>query len=309
MRVVFMGTPDFAVPSLVSIASHHEVVGVYTRPDSASGRGKQLRPSAVKAAALERGLTVLTPRTLRDPEALAELAGLSADVICVAAYGLILPKVALDSATLGAVNVHASLLPRWRGAAPIQRAILAGDPEAGVSIMRMEEGLDTGPYCLVRSTAVAEKTAAELTAELAVLGAEALLEALPSIEAGTAVWTEQDESLVTYAEKVTKDDVAPRPELTAVDNARRVRAASAQAPARVLLGGRGVALLRARVTAAGPFAGETSAGDARETIVLGCASGALEVSRLKPDGKAEMDAAAWLCGVRDVASLGWAAAR
>ena len=144
MRVVFMGTPAFAATILDDLAEQHDVAAVYTRPDAVRGRGKRLEPSPVKAAAERRGLRVLTPRTLRDEAAQRELASFAPDVICVAAYGAILPKEVLDIPRFGCLNVHASLLPRWRGAAPIERAILAGDEEAGVCIMRMEVGLDTG---------------------------------------------------------------------------------------------------------------------------------------------------------------------
>ncbi len=165
MRVVFMGTPAFAATILDDLAEQHDVAAVYTRPDAVRGRGKRLEPSPVKAAAERRGLRVLTPRTLRDEAAQRELASFAPDVICVAAYGAILPKEVLDIPRFGCLNVHASLLPRWRGAAPIERAILAGDEEAGVCIMRMEEGLDTGAYCVCRTARIDGKTAPELTDE------------------------------------------------------------------------------------------------------------------------------------------------
>ena len=186
MRVVFMGTPEFAATILDDLVQHHDVVAVYTRPDAVRGRGKRLEPSPVKVVAERHGLAVLTPRTLRDEEAQRELAAFRPDVICVAAYGAILPKAVLDIPTHGCLNVHASLLPRWRGAAPIERAILAGDEEAGVCIMRMEEGLDTGAYCVCRTAVVGRKNAAALTDELANLGSHALLTALVHVEEGAA---------------------------------------------------------------------------------------------------------------------------
>ena len=204
MRVVFMGTPQFAVPSLERLAQAHDVVAVYTRPDAVSGRGGDPRPAAVKASAVRLGIPVRQPSTLRDSEVVRELERSEADVICVAAYGLILPEPVLEVARLGAINVHASLLPRWRGAAPIQRAILAGDAEVGVSIMRMEAGLDTGPYCLQQSVVSDAKSAIELTAELADLGAGLLISALPAIADGTVTWIDQAENEATYAEKITK---------------------------------------------------------------------------------------------------------
>jgi len=304
-----MGTPEFAVPSLELLAEEHRVVAVYVRPDAASGRGKAVRPGAAKLAAERLGLEVRQPATLRDPETLAALDALDADVVCVAAYGLLLPPAVLASARYGAVNVHASLLPRWRGAAPIQRAILAGDPELGVSIMRMEEGLDTGPYCLQASTPSDDKSADGLTDELARLGARLLVEALPAIADGSAVWTRQDESGVTYAAKVTKDDVAPDPGLGARENVLRVRASSAAAPARMLVGGKGLTLSGARE--AGPDdALEAGAVAVRgDDVALGTASGTVLVRCVKPDGKAEMEAAAWARGARLGASSTWGPAR
>jgi methionyl-tRNA formyltransferase len=261
----------------------------------------------VKVAAAELGLAVESPSSLRGEECAARIASLRPDVICVAAYGLILPPSVLDIAPLGAVNVHASLLPAWRGAAPIQRAILAGDTEAGVSIMRMEEGLDTGPYCLQVSTPTADKNAVELTTELGEMGAEALVRTLPSIAGGTAVWIEQDESLATYADKVTKDDIAPAPALSALENSRRVRAALPAAPARVLLGGKGVSL-----TWVQPQEGQLEPGAvvaAADALLLGTASGVLWVGRLKPDGKSEMAACDWVRGARLSEDSTWASAR
>ena len=198
MRVVFMGTPDFAVPSLRELASRFEVVLVLTRPDAVRSRGKKLEPSPVKAAALELDIPVMEATRIT-PEVMDRLHEAEADIFCVAAYGCILPDEVLNMAPLGIVNVHASLLPRWRGAAPIQRAILAGDERAGISIMRIGHGVDTGAYCAQASCSVAGKTADELTAELAQLGADLLCDTLPALADETAVWTEQDESLVTHA--------------------------------------------------------------------------------------------------------------
>ena len=309
MRVIFMGTPEFAVPSLERLALEHEVAAVYVRPNAVSGRGGVARPAAVKLAAHRLELPVRQPETLRDPETLRELVELEADVVCVAAYGLILPAPVLNAAGLGAINVHASLLPRWRGAAPIQRAILGGDTLVGVSIMRMEEGLDTGPYCLQQSVPVDEKSAGALTAELGELGARLLGSALPSIADGTAVWTPQAEDEVTYASKVTKADVAPDPALSARENVLRVQASTPAAPARILLGGKGVTLIAA--SASGPASG-LRAGVVQQQedgIALGTASGAMLIGRLRPDGRAEMDAAAWARGARLVPDADWKSAR
>ena len=186
MRVVFMGTPEFAATILEDLSQQHEVAAVYTRPDAVRGRGRKLEPSPVKRTAERLGLPVLEPRTLRDEAVQAELASFEPDVICVAAYGAILPKAVLDLPPFGCLNVHASLLPRWRGAAPVERAILAGDAVAGVCIMRMEEGLDTGAYCVCRTARIDGKTAPELTDELANLGSHALLTALVHVQSGAA---------------------------------------------------------------------------------------------------------------------------
>ncbi len=304
-----MGTPEFAVPSLERLALAHEVVAAYVRPDAASGRGANSRPAAVKIAAARLGIPVRQPSTLRDSEVVSELARMGADVVCVAAYGLILPEPVLEVARLGAINVHASLLPRWRGAAPIQRAILAGDARVGVSIMRMEAGLDTGPYCLQQSVASDNKSAVALTAELADLGAELLLSALPAIADGTAIWTDQVEDEATYAAKVTKADVAPDPALTAEENLARIRAATPAAPARILIADKGVTVLEA-VADTDPSTLPAGRLQPRaDGISLGASRGVMLLLRVKPDGKGEMDAAAWARGARLAADTPWGRAR
>lgn len=301
MRIVFMGTPDFAVPSLRALAAAHDVALVLTRPDAVRSRGKKLEPSPVKAAALELGLPVLEAKRM-EPEVVDALRAARADVFCVAAYGCILPDEVLTMAPLGCVNVHASLLPRWRGAAPIQRAILAGDAEAGVSIMRIGHGVDTGAYCAQASCSVAGKSSDELTSELAELGAGLLLEVLPELAAGTVSWTEQDEALVTHAAKIQKAELRLDPAASAADNERRALASSDAAPARCMLAGKPVRVLAARVapvSGAVLAAGELAIQGGR--VLLGCGEGALEVLELKPDGKRAMDAAAWAAGQRGAA--------
>lgn len=301
MRIVFMGTPDFAVPSLRALAAAHDVALVLTRPDAVRSRGKKLEPSPVKAAALELGLPVLEAKRM-EPEVVDALRAARADVFCVAAYGCILPDEVLTMAPLGCVNVHASLLPRWRGAAPIQRAILAGDAEAGVSIMRIGHGVDTGAYCAQASCSVAGKSSDELTSELAELGAGLLLEVLPELAAGTVSWTEQDEALVTHAAKIQKAELRLDPAVSAADNERRALASSDAAPARCMLAGKPVRVLAARVapvSGAVLAAGELAIQGGR--VLLGCGEGALEVLELKPDGKRAMDAAAWAAGQRGAA--------
>jgi methionyl-tRNA formyltransferase len=203
MRLAFMGTPEFAVPTLDAlVAAGHEVVAVFTQPPRPAGRGKKLTPSAVQARAKELGLEVRTPVSLRNAEAQAEFSALNLDVAVVAAYGLILPKAVLDAPRHGCLNVHGSLLPRWRGAAPVQRAILAGDTTTGVMVMQMEAGLDTGPVRAATELEIATKTAGQLTAELSELGAELMVAVLADIAAFPAI--AQAEEGVTYAAKIDK---------------------------------------------------------------------------------------------------------
>lgn len=295
MRIVFMGTPEFACPSLSAVSKSHDVVRVVTRPDAVRGRGKRLEPSPVKALAGELGLAVIEASRMT-PEVMDELRAAKADLCIVAAYGCILPDELLEMFPLGCVNVHASLLPRWRGAAPIQRAVLEGDELAGASIMRVVHELDAGAYCAQVSTAVAGKTSSELLDELGHLGAEALVEAIGRIADGTAVWTEQDESLVTYAHKIEKAEMRLDPADGALANVRRVLASTDAAPARCEVAGKGVRLMRAMTCDDAVAAGEVLVSHGR--VALGCADGALEVLDVKPDGKREMQASAWAAGLR-----------
>lgn len=295
MRIVFMGTPEFACPSLSAVSKSHDVVRVVTRPDAVRGRGKRLEPSPVKALAGELGLAVIEASRMT-PEVMDELRAAKADLCVVAAYGCILPDELLEMFPLGCVNVHASLLPRWRGAAPIQRAVLEGDELAGASIMRVVHELDAGAYCAQVSTAVAGKTSSELLDELGHLGAEALVEAIGRIADGTAVWTEQDESLVTYAHKIEKAEMRLDPADGALANVRRVLASTDAAPSRCEVAGKGVRLMRAMTCDDALAAGEVLVSHGR--VALGCADGALEVLDVKPDGKREMQASAWAAGLR-----------
>ncbi len=295
MRITFMGTPEFAVPSLRLLAERHEVTLVVTRPDAPRQRGKRLVSSPVKAAALELGIPVLET-TRMTPEALDRVRAERPDVIAVAAYGCILPDALLEMAPLGCVNVHGSLLPRWRGAAPIQRAVLAGDERAGISIMRIVHELDAGAYCRQASVEVGDKGCAQVMDELAVLGARELVAALDDMEAGTAIWVEQDPSQVTYAAKVEKAEMRLVPGDSALSNLRRVRASTDAAPARLLLDDKGVRALVAMLSDADVAAGTALV--RRGRVLLGCADGALELVRVKPDGKREMEASAWAAGLR-----------
>lgn len=297
MRVVFMGTPAFAASILEQLIPQHEVVAVYTRPDAVRGRGKQLVPSPVKQVAEAAGIPVRTPRTLRDAEEQAALAALAPDVVCVAAYGALLPPEVLDIPVHGCLNVHGSLLPRWRGAAPIERAILAGDEEVGVCIMAMEEGLDTGDFCVCRSIPAEGATAASLTADLADLGASALLVALNQVEAGHVNWVAQNADEVTYAEKIAKGELDLDPAVSAAVNDRRVRASGAAHPSRCLIADRAVTVLAARPAPDGPALAPGTAALVAKRLYLGCAEGVLEVIEVKPDGKRAMEAKAFAAGV------------
>ncbi|MDB5675548.1 MAG: methionyl-tRNA formyltransferase [Sphingomonas bacterium] len=223
MRIVFMGTPDFAVPVLQALVDHgHDVAAVYCQPPRRAGRGKSLSPSPVQRRAEALGLAVRTPVTLRDEAEQMRFATLRADVGVVAAYGLILPRAVLDAPRHGCLNVHGSLLPRWRGAAPIQRAILAGDVETGIDIMQMEAGLDTGPIRLEESTAIAGKTAGDLTAELSAMGARLMATVIGDLAAYPPV--AQAEEGVTYASKVDKAEAKIDFAQPAVAIERQVRA-------------------------------------------------------------------------------------
>ncbi len=226
LSVIFAGTPGFAAESLQALLeSRHRVIAVYTQPDRPAGRGRKLTPSPVKRLALTHGLPIHQPETLRAPEAQAELAALDADIMVVVAYGLILPKAVLEIPRLGCLNVHASLLPRWRGAAPIQRAIEAGDAESGVTIMQMDEGLDTGAMLLVRRTPItATTTGGELHDSLAVLGGEAIVEALDALAGEGLPATPQPEAGVTYAAKLSKAEAELDFREPAATLAARVRA-------------------------------------------------------------------------------------
>lgn len=316
MRIVFMGTPEFAATILEDLVQQHEVAAVYTRPDAVRGRGAEAAPSPVKLIAEKYGIEVRTPKTLRDEAEQAYLASLAPEAICVAAYGMILPKAVLDIPEYGCINVHASLLPAWRGAAPVERAILADDKEAGVCIMRMEEGLDTGAYCICRTANVDEKSASELTDELANLGSHALLTALVHLQAGAAEWIEQDEDRVTYAEKIGKRELDLKPSDAARTLVLKVRASSAAHPSHAVVAGRPVTVLSLRDIAddeaALELAGAMEPGSVRfagKRLFLGAADGAAEVVSVKPDGKAAMDAKAFAAGIQNIksGSLTWEA--
>lgn len=303
MRIVFMGTPAFAATILEDLAAQYNVVAAYTRPDAVRGRGKNLVASPVKETAERLGIEVCQPTTFKNAETIAQLEAYKPDFIVVAAYGMILPRDVLECPTYHCLNVHASLLPRWRGAAPIEHAIIAGDEETGVCIMRMEEGLDTGPYCVCRTLPVGDKTSEQLSDELANLGSQALLTAIMRLVHGAQRWVVQKETDATYAHKIGKGELDLDPALDAEMLARRVRASSAAHPSKCTIAGRSVTVLDALSVSHDAEAVRAAEGllpgrarYAAKRLLLGCADGALEVFRLKPDGKKEMDAQAFAAG-------------
>jgi methionyl-tRNA formyltransferase len=295
LRLVFAGTPEFAVPALqVLIDAGYDLAAVYTQPDRPAGRGRKLHQSPIKSLALRHGLTVRQPVSLkRDPQARAELRALAPDLMVVVAYGLILPVSVLEAPRLGCVNVHASLLPRWRGAAPIQRAVLAGDPVSGVCIMRMEAGLDTGPVYLCREVALEPReTGGSLHDKLADLGARALIEALPGIADGSRVPEPQDGALATYAHKLDKAEARIDWGRSAAVIERQVRAFDPWPVAQTSLKGEPLRIWSAQASD-GPGTG-TSPGDVvaadKTGIAVATGDGLLRITRLQPSGKRPMDA-------------------
>ena len=265
VKIVFMGTPTFAVPALLALVeAGHEVVAAYTQPPRPAGRGKQLMPSPVQREAERLGIEVRSPRTLRDLEQQALFAALDADIAVVAAYGLILPQPVLDAPSHGCINIHASLLPRWRGAAPIHRAILAGDPVTGVTIMQMEAGLDTGPMLAAARTPVEDKTTGELTAELAELGAGLLIEVLTDLPGHSPA--PQPDLGVTYAAKIDKAETRIDFTRAAEQIERQIRAFAPAPGAWFELGGERYRILAAKVLAREGAAGTTL--DDQLTIAL-----------------------------------------
>ncbi|WP_366554752.1 methionyl-tRNA formyltransferase [Aquibaculum sediminis] len=294
LRLAFLGTPDFSVPCLAALAeAGHEIACVYSQPPRPAGRGHKLRPSPVQRLAEERGWPVRTPRSLRDPEEQAAFAALELDAAIVVAYGLILPKAILEAPRLGCINVHASLLPRWRGAAPIQRAILADDRETGVTIMQMDEGLDTGPMLLSKSVAITERdTGASLHERLAELGAAALVEALAGLAVGRLQPQLQPETGVTYAEKLRREEAQLDWSRPAEALARQVRAFTPWPGAWFEVGGERIKVLEAEAVSAEGAPGQVL--DDRLTVA--CGEGALRLIRLQRAGRAPMDADALLRG-------------
>jgi len=292
MRIIFMGTPDFAVPSLTALVeAGHEVVAAYTQPPRPGGRrGKELTPSPVHRKADALGIQVRCPPTLRDLSAQAEFAALDAHIGVVAAYGLILPQAVLDAPPLGCLNVHASLLPRWRGAAPIQRAILAGDAVTGVGIMQMEAGLDTGPVLAEARTPIEEKTGGALTAELAQMGAALMVEVLADLSAHPA--RPQPELGATYARKIDKAELKLDFSHDAETVERQVRAFAPAPGAWFSLDGERCKVLDAEIVARSGLPGTTL----DEGLTIGCGFGAIRPTLIQRAGRPVMALAEFLRG-------------
>lgn len=293
-RIAYMGTPDFSVGALAAlIEAGHEVACVYSQPPRPAGRGKKDRPSPVHEFAAERGIEVRHPETLRDEAEQAAFAALDLDLAVVAAYGLILPKAILEAPRHGCLNIHASLLPRWRGAAPIQRAILAGDRISGVTIMRMDEGLDTGPMLLRESVTIGPKTnAGRLHDDLAAMGARMIVEALAKLEAGKLQETPQPDEGLTYAAKIDKAETRIDWTGPAAAIERRLRAFAPVPGAWFELDGE-----RIRALAGTLVAGSGKPGTALDdSLTVACGEGAIRLELVQRAGKGAMDTAAFLRG-------------
>ncbi|MBL9048935.1 MAG: methionyl-tRNA formyltransferase [Tabrizicola sp.] len=291
MKIIFMGTPDFSVPALNALHQHHEILAVYCQPPRPAGRGKAERPSPVQARAEALGLPVRHPVSLRSESAAKDFAALGADLAVVVAYGLILPQAVLDAPRLGCLNIHASLLPRWRGAAPIHRSIMAGDPETGVCIMQMEAGLDTGPVLLRESLAIGpEETTADLHDRLSAMGARLIVEALQKLPELKP--EPQSANGVTYATKIDKAEAHVDFSRPAVEVDRLIRGLSPFPGAWIDVRGERVKLLRSRLAAGSGVPGQVLSG-----FTIACGAGAVEITEAQREGKRPMPAAEVLRGL------------
>jgi methionyl-tRNA formyltransferase len=302
LRIAFAGTPQFALPALRALlGSRHRVVGVLTQPDRPAGRGRELRASPVKLLAQESGLPVAQPATLKTAEGRAALAEWAPELLVVVAYGLILPSEVLRLPRLGCLNIHGSLLPRWRGAAPIHRALLAGDAETGVTIMQLDEGLDTGPTLLERRRPIGpHETSCDLHDSLSELGATALLEAIEGVAGGTLVPRPQSAEGVTYAAKIEKAEARVDWKAGAAALDRSIRAFNPWPIAETRLAGESVRLLRAQVAEAGGQVAEPGSllGLADDGLRVACGEGVLAVQELQRAGKRPVTARDFANGVR-----------
>lgn len=293
LRLAFMGTPEFAVPALRALhAAGHEIAAVYSQPPRRAGRGKKLTPSPVQQAAEELGITVRVPVSLKNEEAQAEFAALDLDAAVVAAYGLILPQAILDAPKLGCLNIHGSLLPRWRGAAPVQRAILAGDDETGITIMQMVAGLDTGPMLLKSNTPVGGKTAGELTDELAQTGAQLMVQYLASAKDYPPEI--QDDTLATYARKITKEEARLDFNQSAAEMLHQIRAFNPVPGAFFEYGGD-----RYRIHSAEVVKGSGKAGAlVDDKMTIACGDGAIRPDLIQKAGRPKLTLPEFLNGTK-----------
>ncbi|HEX7619699.1 MAG TPA: methionyl-tRNA formyltransferase [Anaerolineales bacterium] len=299
LRIVFMGTPDFAVPSLEALAARFSIVGVVTQPDRPAGRGAILHPPAVKVAALRLGIPVFQPEKLRSPEVMTQLRDWSPDMIVVTAFGQILRPEVLDMPPQGCLNVHGSLLPRWRGAAPIQASILAGDHETGITIMKMDPGVDTGPILSQRILPIAANdTGGTLFDKMAPLGALLLIETLPRFLRGEIIPRPQPKEGATYAPMLKKEDGQLDLTRPAIELERRVRAMNPWPGAYFPWNGAPFKVLRARISAGNnPGAGTTFTLEGHPAV--GTGDGVLMLDEVQPAGKKPMPGAAFLAGARN----------
>ena len=299
MKIIYAGTPEFAVPALESLlASGHEVIAVYTQPDRPAGRGRKLQQSPVKSVALSHGIALFQPQSLKQESESATLSRLGADLMVVVAYGMLLPVSVLSAPRLGCINIHASLLPRWRGAAPIQRSILAGDPITGVTIMQMDKGLDTGDILAARTLPIEPHWSSfDLQQQLKNLGADLLMDTLPAIETGQIRPERQDESKATYAAKLHKPEATIDWHKSAQQISREVRAFVPWPVSHTLLDKKLVRIWQAGVdvtlTAGKPG---IIAGHDRNGVYVSCGDGVLRIDELQFEGKSRCSAAQALNG-------------
>lgn len=295
MKIIYAGTPEFAVPALQALLeSSHEIVAVYTQPDRPAGRGRQLQASPVKQLALAHGLKVMQPDSFKKPQDISSLRSFEADLMVVAAYGLLLPPGILDAPRLGCINIHASLLPRWRGAAPIQRAILAGDERTGVTLMQMDAGLDTGAMLATASIEISnDMSAAVLHDKLMVMGAELLADQLAGIESGSLKSVPQDETMATYAPKLSKQEARVDWSKSAQQLQREIRAFNPWPVSHTSLGDKLVKLWLARAEQGGN--GQAVPGSIlnhdKSGVFVQCGDGALRIEELQFAGKKRIHAA------------------
>ncbi|MCK1398290.1 methionyl-tRNA formyltransferase [Bradyrhizobium sp. 4] len=296
LRLIFMGTPDFSVPTLLELVAHgHEIVAVYTRAPKPGGRrGLQLQPTPVEEAARKLGVPVLTPKTLKTPEALEEFRAFDADAAVVVAYGMILPQAILDAPKLGCYNLHASLLPRWRGAAPINRAIMAGDAESGVMVMKMDVGLDTGDVAMAERLAITDTmTALDLHDRLSRLGADLMVRAMAALDRGGLQLKKQSEDGVTYAAKIDKAEARIDWTRPAREVLRHIHGLSPFPGAWAELENARVKILRCELAKGAGAPGEVL----DDHLTIACGDGAIRLIELQREGKARMQAADFLRGV------------